>query len=126
MAIEFKTQVESTYLLITCTAGLLDNESFFEVCEKGVAIAHGEGRRALLLDIRGLDTIAPTTTERYELGTRLAPLLVENRIKLAVVGDEPAIDPSRLGETVVKNRAGDGKAFNDFEAAKHWLIDTAE
>ena len=125
MALEFKTQLEPTYVQITCTAGLLDNDSFFEVCEQGVAIAHGEDRRAILLDIRGLDTVLPTTTERYELGARLAPLLVQNRIKLAVVGDEPAIDPGRLGETVVKNRAGDGQAFIDIEQAKRWLVETA-
>jgi len=43
------------------------------------------------------------------------------KIRMAIVGSEPYIDPDRFGETVATNRGGDVGVFTSMTDALAWL-----
>lgn len=66
-----------------------------------------------------------TTYERYETATYLANLTRQHqdtsKLQIAVVGNEPLIDPERFGETVAKNKGLNIKVSNDMNEVVEWL-----
>ena len=57
------------------------------------------------------------------MGEYYAQLSHEHKsiVAIAVVGNEPLMDPKRLGELVALNRGGRGKGFTDYDEAINWL-----
>jgi hypothetical protein len=43
-------------------------------------------------------------------------------VRLAVLGNEPIIDPNRFGEIVATNRGANVKVFTDDPMALEWLL----
>lgn len=124
---QVETRSEPGYLLVRCTEPLTP-ELLIEICAKAAASAGDHRRRALLVDVRGAGLQKagmPSVADRYDVGSKLAELTWRHRITLALVGDEPIIDPKRFGELVFLNRAGNGRAFTDFDQAHDWLVDHA-
>ena len=121
-ASQFETEAKPGYLLVRCRE-LSMPASLVDVCEEAAVIASSKGHKALLVDIRGvqLATGMPSTMDRYGIGARLAELTLKHRLRIALVGDEPLIDPRRFGEIVFHNRAGNGRVFTDIDQARVWL-----
>ena len=118
----FETETKPGYLLVRCRE-LSMPASLVDVCKEAAAIAGSNGHKALLVDIRGVQLASgmPSTMDRYGIGTRLAELTLKHRLRIALVGDEPLIDPKRFGEIVFHNRAGNGRVFTDIDQASVWL-----
>jgi hypothetical protein len=81
----------------------------------------------MLLDLRELQGV-PATMDRYKVGmlysahaVKMAQARPGHKLRLAVVGHEPLIDPQRFGEDVAVNRGVNVRVFTDFDAAHAWL-----
>jgi hypothetical protein len=119
MAIQFKTKTEGTLLLIE-TWG--DDESLEEVQQYGLAIIQAclETRvTRVLCDERQLEYRLATvdTFKSAEFLATNAPRLV----KMAVVCAEKYFADLKFWETVANNRGLEVRAFQDLEAARHWV-----
>ena len=121
MKLEYEVAIEPDCVLLTCT-GLATVDRVVEAFERAAELARAEKSRAALVDIRGTQFEQPGTLERFDLGTRTAELLRRHHVRLAVVGDEPTVDPARFGETVAVNRGAMMRVFTDLESARRWLM----
>jgi hypothetical protein len=69
----------------------------------------------------------PTTVDRYEFAEFIACEVVgyinerKGFPRLAIVGKEPLVDPSRFGELVARNRGVTIKVVERMEEALEWL-----
>lgn len=63
------------------------------------------------------------TLQRYEMGSRVASIQRDRGqfIRVAVVGNEPMIDPERFAEVVSGNRGASARGFTDMIDAISWL-----
>ncbi len=91
--------------------------------ESAFRITASKGRKAVLVDIRGLEGGPPTTMERYKQGVHVAEVQQESGkgILIAVVGNDPMIEPRKFGETVGRNRGAVGRVFTDIDEAVDWI-----
>ncbi|HXX95145.1 MAG TPA: STAS/SEC14 domain-containing protein [Planctomycetota bacterium] len=78
----------------------------------------------ILLDGRTI-TGAPSTLDRYTLGSGLARIL-PNAVRAAMVVRKEMIDPGKLGVVVARNRGLAANSFDDREAAIRWLTEGSE
>ena len=122
MSIDFQIDIKAKYVQVSCQ-GIINNKALLNVYEEASGIAESQGLRAVLVDIRDLEGAPLTTMERYEHGVTVARVQLnhENRIIIAVVGQEPMIDTQRFGETVATNRGAVAKVFSDIDDAVTWL-----
>jgi len=76
----------------------------------------------ILVDVRDLAG-NPSVTDRYDIGTFVATRCAERRfeVRIALVGEEPLIDPARFGELVARNRFAKGRVFSETHDALAWL-----
>jgi hypothetical protein len=122
VSIDLQVELKPNYVHLHCR-GAFRFDALLEVWESAFRVAIDEGRKAVLVDLRGLEGAPPTTIERYEQGVRFAE--VQQRfglgILIAVVGHEPLMDPEKFGETVGKNRGGFGAVFTDIDEAVDWI-----
>jgi hypothetical protein len=122
VSIDLQVELKPNYVHLHCR-GAFRFDSLLEVWEDAFRVAIDAGRKAVLVDLRGLEGAPLTTIERYEQGVRVAN--VQQRfglgILIAVVGYEPLVDPEKFGETVGKNRGGFGAVFTDIDEAVDWI-----
>ena len=116
-----------TFLRFLCR-GTYARDALLGVINEAIETANRMNRTAVLLDGRDIEGIPPGVFERYQLGVGAARIQRENMplVTIAVVGNEPMIDPKRLGEIVFLNRGGVGKVFTDIDDAVAWLEDRAK
>ena len=123
MTISFTVDEEHPAFVRLACRGVYTRDALLSVFLQGIDGAASRNRRAVLVDIRGVEGTPPGIFERYELGVGAARTQREKTplIIIAVVGDEPMIDPKRLGEIVFLNRGGIGKVFTEVDEAIAWL-----
>lgn len=126
MALEASAQPKPGYLLLTFqgTMGSQDVDTFIdrllEECGK-----HRPSK--VLADFRTV-TGTLSTMDRFRMGKTFAERYLAGRQEdqfppctYAVLGNQPLIDPTVLGETVAVNRGGPVRAFTDLAQALAWL-----
>jgi hypothetical protein len=123
MSISFIVNEDDPAFVRLCCSGLYTRDSLLSVFNQAIEIATSRSRRAVLIEIFEVRGAPADMFERYELGVGAARIQRERRplVALAVVGSEPAIHPSRIGEIVFHNRGGVGRVFIDLEEALAWL-----
>lgn len=122
MSIESQVELHANYVHISCR-GTFNVDAMLEVYESAFRIAASKDRKAVLVDIRGLQGEPPTIMERYKQGLHVAKKQQESgmSILIAVVGNDPMIDPRKFGETVGRNRGAIGRVFTDIDEAVDWI-----
>jgi hypothetical protein len=122
MSIEIETEAKANYMHLHCR-GTYSLKAIMELFEKAFDIASREGLKAVLIDGRDVKGVPPTTLERYTFGVHVAELQLDKGrcIRLAVVANEPIVDPRRFGETVARNRGATIRVFTDIDEAIAWL-----
>lgn len=93
-------------------------------CERSFRSAVDSGRKAMLVDVRGVTGREPSMAERYEWAVRIAELqsVHEPRMRVALLGHEPLIHPERFGEIVATRYGALLRTFTDESLARQWLL----
>ena len=125
MSLTIKSEENDGYLQITCH-GVYEFNDTLNVFEDAFRLAEESNNKYLLLDIREITGITPSTIDRFEIGRLVAEIQrsLITFIQIAVVGNEPMIDPQRFGEIVALNRGAVGKVFTDLDQAIVWIKKT--
>ena len=125
MSIEYRTVLKSGYAQLVCH-GSFSKRELVEVFDQAIEIAAENGKEAVLVDISDVEG-EPTTAERIELGVETAEVQLskDTIVAIAIIGNEPLIDPERLGETIALNRCAVCKVFTDLDEAINWLEHTS-
>ena len=125
MSIEYRTALNSDYAQLICH-GTFSKQELLDVFDKAIEFAAQNGKEAVLVDIGNVEG-EPTTAERIDMGVQAAEIQLakDTIVALAVIGNEPLIDPERLGETVALSRCAVLKVFTDMEEAINWLEHTS-
>lgn len=123
MSITTQVNVEPTHILITC-AGSYDQTEAEQIFCMAFETAARQKVQRLLFDCRKV-TGELSTMDRFDLAEYVSMLVLERTdaesVRIAIVGDEPLVDPSRFGETVAVNRGVTGKVTTDLNEAMEWL-----
>jgi hypothetical protein len=125
MSIEYRTVLKSDYAQLVCH-GSFSKQELIDVFDHAIDFAAENGREAVLVDISDVEG-EPTTAERIELGVKAADVQLskDTIVAVALIGNEPLIDPERLGETIALNRCAVCKVFTDMDEAISWLEHTS-
>jgi hypothetical protein len=118
MKSQYEFEIKEGYLQFNLT-GRYDKGEFLSFPEMLKARCEKEGIFKILingLEVKGSNL---STTDRYFIGERIG-LIMQNRIKVAVVWPEKSID--KFAETVALNRGGDMLVVGDYEKAVSWLL----
>jgi hypothetical protein len=125
MGLDLQVERKADYLLITVSGGF-DLESAKDAARRIIEFCEAHKQSKALVDCRNV--AGPLSTiERYDYATFVADLHTRYALehgaplRVAYVGNEPLIDPSRFGETVAVNRGALLKATTDMGEARAWL-----
>ena len=99
--------------------GKYDKGEFLSFPELLRARCEKEGIYKILINGLGVKGSNLSTADRYFIGERIG-LIMQNRIKIAVVWPEKSID--KFAETVALNRGGDMLVVGEYEEAVNWLL----
>ena len=123
MPTQYKIDINQNYIhvKVSGTFSFIEYKSIIEVilseCVKN-------NKSSILFDEREVEGNM-TTWERYNLSVYFSKLSREHtstfKVKIAVVGFPPLIDPDRFGETVALNRGININVTNDIDEAIRWL-----
>ena len=95
-----------------------------QIIGAALAAANAHGQPRILIDARKI-TGNLTVMQRFEFGEAVAQLYscrpAGCAALIALVANEPLLDPGRFGETVAVNRAVPVKATTDMREAVEWL-----
>lgn len=123
MGISFEIIVLPTHILVEA-AGSYELADAVAVVGEALTAASEHKRPKILIDARKV-TGNLSMMQRFEFGEAVARLYSQSpdgsAALIAVLGNEPLIDPSRLGETVAINRAVPIKVTPHMQEAMHWL-----
>ena len=122
VAIEIHTELNTNYAHARCR-GQLEYESIMDGLEHAFEFAANESRSAVLFDIRAVEGGPPSVGERYDFGVGVAELQkgIGKGILIAIVGEEPLVDPERLAEIVAKSHGAFVGVFTDIDEAISWI-----
>lgn len=123
MSIEFTFRVLPGHLQLDLT-GTFSQADALTMYTRAFALAAEHGRDAVLIDGRGVKPPEPTLMQRFDQAIHIAGIHQRQvrRARLAILGDEPIIDPNRFGEIVATNRGANVKVFTDEQLALDWLL----
>lgn len=123
MSIEFTFRVLPGHLQLDLT-GTFSQADALSIYTKAFALAAEHGRDAVLIDARGVKPPEPTLMQRFDQAIHVAGIHQRQvrRVRLAILGDEPIIDPNRFGEIVATNRGANLKVFTNEQMALDWLL----
>ena len=99
--------------------GKYDKGEFLSFPELLRARCEKEGIYKILINGLGVKGSNLSTADRYFIGERIG-LILQDRIKIAVVWPEKSID--KFAETVALNRGGDMLVVGEYEKAVNWLL----
>jgi hypothetical protein len=81
-------------------------------------------KKSLLIDVNKIAGTIPLT-DRFKFSESITGYFIQYALgkihRLAVVGQEPIVDPDRFGETVARNRGLNVYVFTDLQQALQWL-----
>jgi len=123
LSIESSFRVLPSHLQLDCTGVFAQDDALALYTQAfGLAVEHGRDR--VLIDARGVAPPEPSLMQRYDQAVHVAGMHQRHmpRIRLAILGAEPIIDPHRFGEIVATNRGANVKVFTDPQLALDWLL----
>lgn len=122
MTIKTSHAVHPDHAVIHCS-GSYEIDSTLAAYAKAFEIAENHHLNAVLFEGLDLTGAPPTVMDRFTMGKYLSELYLTygGKIRMAIVGNEPYIDPGRFGETVAKNRGGYVGVFTSMADALGWL-----
>jgi len=122
MSFNHKQTTTSNYVRLECS-GQFSVTAMMELLELTFDAAITANRGAALIDLRTVSGPTPDTLQRYEMGARVASIQRDRGhfLRLAVVGNEPMIDPERFAAVVSGNRGASVRGFTDIVDAISWL-----
>ncbi len=120
--IQVEVRVHAQHVELECS-GKYSRSEAFRIGDLAFDEAAGAGRRSVLIDVRGVSGRVPTILDRFDFSVRIAARHLEQkpRVRLALLGHEPMIDPERFGEIVARNRGADARVFTIEAEALDWL-----
>lgn len=123
MSISFIINEEHPRFVRLSCHGRYVRDSLLSLFDQAIDIAISKSRKAVLVEMWAVTGAPSDVFDRYQIGVGTARIQREKRplITIALVGDQPMIHPSRIGETVFLNRGGVGKVFTDLDEAVAWL-----
>ncbi len=126
MSMDFQVVVKPQYVVAHFQESF-ESSALYDLWQDIFAAAVENDRKAVLVDIRDTNGDPPTTVERYDHGVRIAELQwgPGAGIGLAVVGNEPIVDPDRFAQVVSANRGAFARVFTDLDEAVDWIEEVA-
>ena len=123
MSIEYTFRVLPGHLQLDLT-GTFDQADALAMYSSAFALAAEHERDAVLIDARAVQPPEPTLMQRFDQAIHIAGIHQRQvrRVRLAILGNEPIIDPNRFGEIVATNRGANVKVFTDEQLALDWLL----
>jgi hypothetical protein len=118
MKSQYEFEIKEGYLQFNLT-GKYDKGEFLSFPELLRARCEKEGIYKILINGLGVKGSNLSTADRYFIGERIG-LILQDRIKIAVVWPEKSID--KFAETVALNRGGDMLVVGEYEKAVNWLL----
>lgn len=118
--------VEPVYVCLRCTGTCSSNSELTQVFRDALDAAHEHKRFKVLIDANNVKGQL-STLDRYKGASFLSEQNLSGPVRvttIAIVGQEPLIDPGRFGETVARNRGVNGRVFTDLDKAIVWLTST--
>jgi len=123
MNVRYSVRAERDHTRVD-VAGAFDATDAREVLQTALAHALQNGHSKLLVDARQV-TGNPRTMERFDLGENLARDYHEARgdrlVRIALIGNEPLVDPQKFGVLVAANRGVPVMVTTDIDEAVRWL-----
>lgn len=123
MGVSCEFRVEGDRSVAIC-AGSFDLAEAVEAFRTVFAQADVHGLSKIFVDFRAVRGNL-TTTQRFEFGAAVAALYTSRKparsLRVALLLDASVIDPTRFGETVVRNRGMNGKVTDDEAEANAFL-----
>jgi len=123
MSVSYEISVLPTHVLVQAT-GSYELADAMHLVREALATANSHKQPKILVDARKV-TGNLSMMQRFEFGDAVAKLYSQrphgSAALIAVVGNEPLIDPERFGETVAVNRAVPVKVSTDMQEALDWL-----
>ena len=120
---QYKLDVKKDYIHVT-VSGTFCLSTYRSIIEVTLSKCIINKKSIILLDLRTSQGNI-STYERFYLAVFFSNLSREHpftfKVKIAVVGFPPLIDPNRFGETVALNRGINIKVTNDIDEAINWL-----
>jgi len=122
MTIDTSHVIHPDHVVIHCQ-GSYEIESTLAAYARAFEIAESNHVNAVLFEALDLTGTPPTVMDRFTMGKYVSELYLTygGKIRMAIVGSEPYIDPDRFGETVATNRGGDVGVFTSMTDALAWL-----
>lgn len=122
MSIKLSMQEKPHYLHVICS-GEFEPDAFIDACREALAFASENRIAAVVIDGRTLTGEFISIIDRFKIGEEFARLQhgLPFISRVAVIGNEPLVDPGRFAETVAVNRGAFGRVFTDMEKAIRWL-----
>jgi len=119
---QFNIEPKRSFVLVTCS-GDYDLDGFEDMLTQALSIATSMGLLKILFDARGAKGNL-TIMDFFDLGTMVSRVVTERlppRVKMAFVGSESFLDPTRFGEMVAKNRGVNGIVTSEIAEALKYL-----
>ena len=123
MSITYEINLLPTHIHVTGEGSYVLADAV-QIIGEALATASAHGQPRIFIDARKI-TGNLSIMQRFEFGEAVAQLYscrpAGCAALIALVGNEPLLDPSRIGETVALNRAVPVKATTDIKEALSWL-----
>ena len=123
MSIKFNAESKVSYLLVSCE-GTYEKLSVMDAYRGILRTAADLNLSKILVDFRkvkgDMSVLDRFTTSEFAAGLCLE-YITTIRFKIAMVGEEPPIDPKRFGETVARNRGVNVFVTTKLAEAHSWL-----
>lgn len=101
-------------------SGTYDLESFLELVKYIYRIGIESKVNRVICDIREVENMNPSDTDRFRIGTALAETL-GNQVSVAGVAAPESIN--HFAELVANNRGANFKIFSSMDAARNWILE---
>ena len=123
MCMEIYITVKSDYIYLRCT-GDVSPEEVKKLFSRSIDAMFEHGISKVLIDVKSV-TGDLTTMDRIECADFLADEILNRALgkveKITVVGDEPPLDPCRIGEVLARGRGVNVMVTTDLDEAIWWI-----
>ena len=120
---QFKLDVKQNYIHVT-VSGTFSLGGYKTIFDTTLSECIKNNKSIILFDLRTARG-EPSVFERYDLAVYFAEVSREHpitfKVKVALAGYPPLIDPDRFGEKVAQNRGVNVKVTTDYFEAIKWL-----